>query len=189
MTVLVFGAYEQASGPKHWVCYPERNHVCNNIIYKYRPLVATSWPSTWGEDQAQDLLRQLRPPTLVALVVMAILGRGLGVLVVVICLNRGSLGQDHLLRVLAEAPAKRRAYRFRRSRQDGPMDIGCNVLAQDSKPKGYSVGLQAARSTRRETGAKGGIRHAIGCGALQGLPRFTGRSVSWSNSSWVSRER
>jgi hypothetical protein len=22
------------------VCYPEGNHVCNNIIYKYRPLVA-----------------------------------------------------------------------------------------------------------------------------------------------------
>ncbi len=32
--------YELASGPKWWVCYPEGNHVCNNIIYKYRPLVA-----------------------------------------------------------------------------------------------------------------------------------------------------
>lgn len=32
--------YEQAQGPKRWVCYPEGNHVCNNIIYKYRPLVA-----------------------------------------------------------------------------------------------------------------------------------------------------
>ena len=32
--------YEQAGGPKRWVCYPEGNHVCNNIIYKYRPLVA-----------------------------------------------------------------------------------------------------------------------------------------------------
>lgn len=32
--------WEQASGPKQWVCYPEGNHVCNNIIYKYRPLVA-----------------------------------------------------------------------------------------------------------------------------------------------------
>ena len=30
----------QARGPKRWVCYPEGNHVCNNIIYKYRPLVA-----------------------------------------------------------------------------------------------------------------------------------------------------
>ena len=26
--------------PSWWVCYPEGNHVCNNIIYKYRPLVA-----------------------------------------------------------------------------------------------------------------------------------------------------
>jgi 2,6-dihydroxypseudooxynicotine hydrolase len=32
--------YEVASGPKQWVNYPEGNHVCNNIIYKYRPLVA-----------------------------------------------------------------------------------------------------------------------------------------------------
>ena len=32
--------YEQAGGAKRWVCYPEGNHVCNNIIYKYRPLVA-----------------------------------------------------------------------------------------------------------------------------------------------------
>ncbi len=35
-----YRTYEQASGPKWWVCYPEGNHVCNNIIYKYRPLVA-----------------------------------------------------------------------------------------------------------------------------------------------------
>lgn len=35
-----YRTYEQASGPKQWVCYPEGNHVCNNIIYKYRPLVA-----------------------------------------------------------------------------------------------------------------------------------------------------
>jgi 2,6-dihydroxypseudooxynicotine hydrolase len=35
-----YRTYEQASGPKRWVCYPEGNHVCNNIIYKYRPLVA-----------------------------------------------------------------------------------------------------------------------------------------------------
>ena len=35
-----YQTYEQASGPKRWVCYPEGNHVCNNIIYKYRPLVA-----------------------------------------------------------------------------------------------------------------------------------------------------
>ncbi|MDR7435012.1 MAG: YqiA/YcfP family alpha/beta fold hydrolase [Armatimonadota bacterium] len=32
--------YEEATGPKRWVCYPEGNHVCNNIPYKYRPLVA-----------------------------------------------------------------------------------------------------------------------------------------------------
>jgi len=32
--------YEQARGPKRWMCYPEGNHVCNNIPYKYRPLVA-----------------------------------------------------------------------------------------------------------------------------------------------------
>ncbi len=32
--------YDQASGPKQWVCYPEGNHVCNNIVYKYRLLVA-----------------------------------------------------------------------------------------------------------------------------------------------------
>jgi len=35
-----YRTYEQAAGPKWWVCYPEGNHVCNNIIYKYRPLVA-----------------------------------------------------------------------------------------------------------------------------------------------------
>ncbi len=35
-----YRTYEQASGPKWWVCYPEGNHVCNNIVYKYRPLVA-----------------------------------------------------------------------------------------------------------------------------------------------------
>jgi 2,6-dihydroxypseudooxynicotine hydrolase len=35
-----YRTYEQASGPKRWVCYPDGNHVCNNIIYKYRPLVA-----------------------------------------------------------------------------------------------------------------------------------------------------
>ena len=35
-----YRTYEQARGPKRWVCYPEGNHVCNNIIYKYRPLVA-----------------------------------------------------------------------------------------------------------------------------------------------------
>ena len=35
-----YRTYEQASGPKRWVCYPEGNHVCNNVIYKYRPLVA-----------------------------------------------------------------------------------------------------------------------------------------------------
>lgn len=35
-----YRTYEQASGPKRWVCYPEGNHVCNNIVYKYRPLVA-----------------------------------------------------------------------------------------------------------------------------------------------------
>ena len=35
-----YRTYEQASGLKRWVCYPEGNHVCNNIIYKYRPLVA-----------------------------------------------------------------------------------------------------------------------------------------------------
>jgi len=35
-----YRTYEQASGPKQWVCYPEGNHVCNNIVYKYRPLVA-----------------------------------------------------------------------------------------------------------------------------------------------------
>jgi hypothetical protein len=35
-----FRTYEQASGPKQWVCHPEGSHVCNNIIYKYRPLVA-----------------------------------------------------------------------------------------------------------------------------------------------------
>src|SRR5262245_50985978 len=32
--------YEAAQGPKRWVNYPEGNHVCNNIVYKYRPLVA-----------------------------------------------------------------------------------------------------------------------------------------------------
>lgn len=35
-----YRTYEQAGGPKQWVCYPEGNHVCNNIVYKYRPLVA-----------------------------------------------------------------------------------------------------------------------------------------------------
>lgn len=35
-----YRTYEEARGPKWWVCYPEGNHVCNNIIYKYRPLVA-----------------------------------------------------------------------------------------------------------------------------------------------------
>jgi 2,6-dihydroxypseudooxynicotine hydrolase len=35
-----YRTWEQASGPKQWVCYPEGNHVCNNIVYKYRPLVA-----------------------------------------------------------------------------------------------------------------------------------------------------
>ncbi len=35
-----YRTYEQASGPKGWVSYPEGNHVCNNIIYAYRPLVA-----------------------------------------------------------------------------------------------------------------------------------------------------
>ncbi len=35
-----YRTYEQASGPKWWVCYPEGNHVCNNIVYQYRPLVA-----------------------------------------------------------------------------------------------------------------------------------------------------
>ncbi len=35
-----YRTYEQAGGPKEWVCYPEGNHVCNNIVYKYRPLVA-----------------------------------------------------------------------------------------------------------------------------------------------------
>jgi 2,6-dihydroxypseudooxynicotine hydrolase len=35
-----YRTYEQASGEKQWVCYPEGNHVCNNIVYKYRPLVA-----------------------------------------------------------------------------------------------------------------------------------------------------
>jgi dipeptidyl aminopeptidase/acylaminoacyl peptidase len=35
-----YRTYELARGPKRWVCYPEGNHVCNNIIYKYRPLVA-----------------------------------------------------------------------------------------------------------------------------------------------------
>jgi len=35
-----YRTYAQAGGPKWWVCYPEGNHVCNNIIYKYRPLVA-----------------------------------------------------------------------------------------------------------------------------------------------------
>ena len=29
-----------ASGPKELVLYPEGNHVCNNIPYKYRPLAA-----------------------------------------------------------------------------------------------------------------------------------------------------
>jgi 2,6-dihydroxypseudooxynicotine hydrolase len=32
--------YELAAGPKWWFCYPEGNHVCNNVTYKYRPLVA-----------------------------------------------------------------------------------------------------------------------------------------------------
>lgn len=32
--------YERARGPKSWVLYPDGNHVCNNITYKYRPLVA-----------------------------------------------------------------------------------------------------------------------------------------------------
>ncbi len=35
-----YRTYERAGGPKWWVCYPEGNHVCNNIPYKYRPLVA-----------------------------------------------------------------------------------------------------------------------------------------------------
>ncbi len=35
-----YQTYEQASGPKQWVCYPEGNHVCNKIVYKYRPPVA-----------------------------------------------------------------------------------------------------------------------------------------------------
>jgi dienelactone hydrolase len=35
-----YKTYEIASGPKQWVNYPVGNHVCNNIIYKYRPLVA-----------------------------------------------------------------------------------------------------------------------------------------------------
>lgn len=35
-----YRTYELASGPKWWVCYPEGTHVCNNIPYKYRPLVA-----------------------------------------------------------------------------------------------------------------------------------------------------
>ena len=32
--------YDLASGPKQWVLYPDGNHVCNNITYKYRPFVA-----------------------------------------------------------------------------------------------------------------------------------------------------
>ncbi len=35
-----YRTFELAQGPKWWVCYPDGNHVCNNIIYKYRPLVA-----------------------------------------------------------------------------------------------------------------------------------------------------
>lgn len=32
--------YEEASGPKRAAIYDEGNHVCSNIIYKWRPLVA-----------------------------------------------------------------------------------------------------------------------------------------------------
>jgi 2,6-dihydroxypseudooxynicotine hydrolase len=35
-----YRTYERARGPKQWVLYPDGNHVCNNIVYKYRPLVA-----------------------------------------------------------------------------------------------------------------------------------------------------
>lgn len=35
-----YRTYERAAGPKRWVLYPDGNHVCNNITYKYRPLVA-----------------------------------------------------------------------------------------------------------------------------------------------------
>lgn len=35
-----YRTYERARGPKRWVLYPDGNHVCNNIVYKYRPLVA-----------------------------------------------------------------------------------------------------------------------------------------------------
>jgi dienelactone hydrolase len=35
-----YRTYERAAGPKRWVLYPDGNHVCNNIVYKYRPLVA-----------------------------------------------------------------------------------------------------------------------------------------------------
>lgn len=35
-----YRTFELAQGPKWWMCYPDGNHVCNNIIYKYRPLVA-----------------------------------------------------------------------------------------------------------------------------------------------------
>jgi dipeptidyl aminopeptidase/acylaminoacyl peptidase len=35
-----YRTYEQARGPKQWALYPDGNHVCNNITYKYRPLVA-----------------------------------------------------------------------------------------------------------------------------------------------------
>ncbi|MCC7107297.1 MAG: alpha/beta hydrolase [Chloroflexi bacterium] len=32
--------HEEASGPKQFALYPDGNHVCSNIIYKWRPLVA-----------------------------------------------------------------------------------------------------------------------------------------------------
>lgn len=35
-----YRTYELARGPKRWVLYPEGNHVCNNLVYMYRPLVA-----------------------------------------------------------------------------------------------------------------------------------------------------
>lgn len=35
-----YRTFEAARGPKRWVLYPEGNHVCNNIAYKYRPFVA-----------------------------------------------------------------------------------------------------------------------------------------------------
>ena len=31
--------YDEASGPKEWVLLEGGNHVCNNLPYRYRPLV------------------------------------------------------------------------------------------------------------------------------------------------------